>query len=411
MQAIIKEGDFMPEKIYVMNEKLVIPDHPIIPFIEGDGTGPDIWRATRKVVDAAVEKAYGGRRRIEWKEILAGEKAEKLTGEFLPGETIDAIKEYIVAIKGPLTTPVGGGFRSINVTLRQELDLYACVRPVRWIPGVPSPVVHPEQVDVVVFRENIEDIYAGIEWQAGSKQAEKTREFLNGEMGCDVPKDAGIGIKYISKTASERIMRKALKYAVENGRKSVTIVHKGNIMKYTEGSFKNWCYALAKSEFAGKIITEEELASCGNVPEGKIVVKDRIADNMFQQMLLRPSEYDVIVTPNLNGDYLSDAAAAQVGGLGMAPGGNIGEYFALFEATHGTAPKYAGQDKINPGSLILSAVMMLEYLGWKEAAGQIKKGLEKAVAQKTVTYDLARQMKGAKEVKTSEFADAIIANM
>ncbi|AYO32078.1 isocitrate dehydrogenase (NADP(+)) [Biomaibacter acetigenes] len=399
----------MPEKIYVKDGKLIISDNPIIPFIEGDGTGPDIWRATRKVVDAAVEKAYGGRRSIEWKEILAGEKAFHLTGKWLPEETVDAIKEHIIAIKGPLTTPIGGGFRSINVTLRQELDLYACVRPVKWIPGVPSPVVHPEHVDVVIFRENTEDIYAGIEWEAESEDAKKARQFLNIEMSCNVPEDAGIGVKYISKAASERLMRKALKYAIENGRKSVTIVHKGNIMKYTEGSFKNWCYALAKSEFAGKIVTEEELPSCGsNVPEGKIIVKDRISDNMFQQLLLRPSEYDVIVTPNLNGDYLSDAAAAQVGGLGMAPGGNIGDYIALFEATHGTAPKYAGLDKVNPGSLILSAVMMLEYMGWKEAASLITEGLAKAISQKTVTYDLARQMEGAREVTTSEFARAII---
>ncbi|HHW01416.1 MAG TPA: isocitrate dehydrogenase (NADP(+)) [Thermoanaerobacterales bacterium] len=402
----------MPDKLCVKDGKLIIPDDPIIPYIEGDGTGPDIWRATRKVVDAAVKKAYGGSRKIEWKEILAGEKAFNLTGKWLPEETVSAISEYVIAIKGPLTTPVGGGFRSINVTLRQELDLYACVRPVKWIPGVPSPVIHPEQVDMVVFRENTEDIYAGIEWQAGSEGAGKAREFLNGSMGCKIPEDAGIGIKYISKAASERIMRKALDFAIGNGRKSVTIVHKGNIMKYTEGSFKNWCYELAKREFADRIITEEELAAYGgNVPEGRIVVKDRIADNMFQQLLLRPSEYDVIVTPNLNGDYLSDAAAAQVGGLGMAPGANIGDFVALFEATHGTAPKYAGQDKVNPGSLILSAVMMLEYMGWKEAAGMISRGLEKTIAQKTVTYDLARQMKGAREVKTSEFADAIVENM
>ncbi|MDI3481060.1 MAG: isocitrate dehydrogenase [Tepidanaerobacteraceae bacterium] len=402
----------MAEKVCVKDGKLIIPDNPIIPFIEGDGTGPDIWRATRRVVDAAVKKAYGDRRSIEWKEILAGEKAFHHTGEWLPKETVDAIREYIIAIKGPLTTPVGGGFRSINVTLRQELDLYACVRPVKWIPGVPSPVVHPELVDVVVFRENTEDIYVGIEWLAGSQEAEKARGFLNDSMGCDIPEDAGIGIKYISKAASERIMRKALKYAIENGRKSVTIVHKGNIMKYTEGSFKNWCYAVATEEFKEKIVNEEELQTYGgSAPEGKIVVKDRIADNMFQQLLLRPSEYDVIVTPNLNGDYLSDAAAAQVGGLGMAPGANIGDFVALFEATHGSAPKYAGQDRANPGSLILSAVMMLEYMGWKEAASLITEGLAKAVSKKTVTHDLARQMEGAKEVKTSEFAEVIITCM
>ncbi|MCR4430313.1 MAG: isocitrate dehydrogenase (NADP(+)) [Tepidanaerobacteraceae bacterium] len=402
----------MPDKVYIKDGKLIIPDNPIIPFIEGDGTGPDIWRATRKVVDAAVEKVYGGRRTIEWKEILAGEKAFHLTGKWLPEETVDAVREYIIAIKGPLTTPVGGGFRSINVTLRQELDLYACVRPVKWIPGVPSPLLHPEQVDVVVFRENTEDIYAGIEWQAGSEGAEKIREFLNTRMGCNVPEDAGIGIKYMSKTASERIMRKALKYAVENGRKSVTVVHKGNIMKYTEGSFKNWCYSLAEREFKDIVMTEKELLSYGgNAPEGKIVVKDRIADNMFQQMLLRPSEYDVIVTPNLNGDYLSDAVAAQVGGLGMAPGANIGDFVALFEATHGSAPDIAGTGKANPGSLILTAVMMLEYMGWKEAAGMILRGLETAISKKIVTNDLAKQMEGAKEVKTWEFADVIIASM
>lgn len=402
----------MPEKITVRNGKLVVPDQPVIPFIEGDGTGPDIWRATNRVVDAAVEKAFHGRKKIAWKEILAGEKAYQQTGKWLPEETLEAIKEYIVAIKGPLTTPVGGGFRSINVTLRQELDLYACVRPVKWIPGVPSPVTHPEWVDVVIFRENTEDIYAGIEWETGSEGVKKVREFLNREMSCHVPDDAGIGVKYISKAASERIMRKALRYAVENGRKSVTIVHKGNIMKYTEGSFKNWCYELARQEFGDIIVTEEELATQGKIrPEGKILVNDRIADNMFQQLLLRSKEYDVLVTPNLNGDYLSDAAAAQVGGLGMAPGANIADYIALFEATHGTAPKYANLDKINPGSLILSAVMMLEYLGWKEAANLINIGLTKAIQQKTVTYDLARQMEGAQEVKTSEFAEHIIQNM
>jgi isocitrate dehydrogenase len=401
----------MPEKITIKNGKLMVPDNPIIPFIEGDGTGPDIWRATRKVVDAAVEKAYNGSRKIEWKEILAGEKAFRLTGSWLPGETLEAIREHIVAIKGPLTTPVGGGIRSLNVTLRQELDLYACVRPVKWIKGVPSPVVHPEWVDLVIFRENTEDLYAGIEWERGSEKAEKVREFLNNEMCCRIPGDAGIGVKYISRAASERIMRKALKYALENGRRSVTIVHKGNIMKYTEGSFKNWCYELARKEFGETIVTEEELACGGKVTEGKILVNDRIADNMFQQLLLRPDEYDVIVTPNLNGDYLSDAAAGQVGGLGMAPGGNIGDYIALFEATHGTAPKYAGLDKVNPGSLILSSVMMLEYMAWKEAANLIRSALEETIMRKTVTYDLARLMEGAREVRTSEFASAVVENM
>lgn len=402
----------MAEKITVKDGKLVVPDNPIICFIEGDGTGPDIWKAAKLVVDAAVEKAYDGKKKIQWKEILAGEKAFKLTGKWLPDETLEAIKEHIVAIKGPLTTPIGGGFRSLNVTLRQKLDLYACIRPIKWIKGVPSPVVHPELVNMVIFRENTEDIYAGIEWEIGTCEVEKVREFLNNEMGCNIPEDVGIGIKYLGKKASERIMRKAINYAIDNNRSSVTIVHKGNIMKYTEGSFKNWCYDLAKREFGHITITEEEVKQLdGKVPEGKIVIKDRIADNMFQQLLLRSNEYEVIVTPNLNGDYLSDAAAAQVGGLGMAPGANIGDYVALFEATHGTAPKYAGLDKVNPGSLIFSAVMMLEYIGWKEAAELINLGVEKTIKQKTVTYDLERQMEGATKVKTSEFAKAIVSNL
>lgn len=400
----------MSEKITIKNGKLYVPDQPIIPFIEGDGTGPDIWKATKKVVDAAVDKAYKGQKKIEWLEVYAGEKAQSKIGEWLPQETLETIKEYIVAIKGPLTTPIGEGFRSLNVTLRQVLDLYACVRPVRWIKGVPSPVVHPEWVDVVIFRENTEDIYAGIEWEKDTKEAAKIREFLNNEMSCHITDDAGIGIKPISQSATERIMRKALIYAIENNRKSVTIVHKGNIMKYTEGSFKKWCYELAKKEFSEYIVTEEELND-GQVLEGKILVNDRIADNMFQQLLTRSQSYDILVSPNLNGDYLSDAAAAQVGGLGMAPGGNIGDYVALFEATHGTAPKYAGLDKVNPGSLILSAVMMLQYMGWKEAAQKIVNALEMAVQEKTVTYDLARQMEGSKELKTSQFADAIIIKM
>lgn len=402
----------MAEKITVKNGKLHVPDEPIIPYIEGDGTGPDIWRATRRIVDAAVNKAYGGKRRIEWLEIQAGEKSFQKKGEWLPRETLDAIRTYIVAIKGPLTTPVGEGFRSLNVTLRQELDLYACVRPVKWIKGVPSPIHHPEWVDVVIFRENNEDIYTGIEWKDGSAGAVKVREFLNGEMSCAIPADAGIGIKYMGRRGSERIMRKAMRYALENGRRSVTIVHKGNIMKYTEGSFKNWCYELAQKEFGPHIVREEELASGGGaVPAGKILVNDRIADNMFQQLILKSNEYDVLVCPNLNGDYISDAAAALVGGLGMAPGGNISDHVALFEATHGTAPKYAGLDKVNPGSLVLSAVMMLDYMGWKEAAGPINSALDKTIQQKVVTYDLARQMEGAREVKTSAFAAAIIANM
>lgn len=398
------------EKISIVNGKLVVPDSPVIPFIEGDGTGPDIWAASRRVVDAAVDKTYGGRRRIAWRQVLAGEEAFRRTGQYLPTETLDAIKECVVAIKGPLGTPVGGGFRSVNVALRQELDLYACVRPVKWVPGTPSPVVHPELVDVVIFRENIEDVYAGIEWPAGGAEAEKVRGFLNGEMKCRIPTEAGLGVKFISRAGSERLFRKAMQYAIANKRRVVTIVHKGNIMKYTEGAFKNWCYALAAREFADSVITEEALAG-DKPPAGKILLNDRIADNMFQQLLLRSGEYDILVCPNLNGDYLSDAAAAQVGGLGMAPGGNIGDHIAVFEATHGNAPKYAGLDKVNPGSVILSAAMMLTYLGWPEVAGCIEAALGKTVLARTVTYDLARSLAGASELKTSAFADAIIANM
>ena len=346
----------MAEKITIQNGKLVVPDCPVIPFIEGDGTGPDIWAASQKVMDAGVAKAYGGKRRIEWMEILAAEKAHRFTGEWLPQKTLAAIREHVVAIKGPLGTPIGGGFRSINVTLRQELDLYACIRPVKWVPGTPSPVVHPQRVNAVIFRENIEDNYSGIEWAAGTEQAEQVRSFLNGEMGCRLPEESGIGIKFISRTGSERIMRRAMQYAVEHGRKTVTIVHKGNIMKYTEGAFKTWCYELAKKEFAALTVTEEEVWQGASV-DGKILINDRIADNMFQQILLRPQEYEVLVCPNLNGDYLSDAMAAQVGGLGMAPGANVGDAAAIFEATHGNAPKYAGMDKMNPGSVILSGVM------------------------------------------------------
>lgn len=399
----------MAEKITVKDGKLQVPDNPIIPYIEGDGTGPDIWNASRMVIDAAVEKTYGGKRKIEWIEVLAGEKSYKLKGTWLPDETIDAIREYIVAIKGPLTTPVGGGIRSINVTLRQVLDLYACVRPVKWIKGVPSPMVNPHWVDIIIFRENNEDIYAGIEWERGSENNKKVAEFLTKEMSCAIPEDAGIGIKYMGQNGSERIMRKAMNYAVENKKKVVTIVHKGNIMKYTEGAFKKWCYDLAKKEFADLIVLEDELSAYGGkVPEGKILINDRIADNMFQQLILRSNEYQVLVCPNLNGDYISDAAAAMVGGLGMAPGGNISDHLALFEATHGTAPKYAGLDKVNPGSLILSAVMMLEYLGWNEAAVKIEKAMGQAILDKKVTYDLARQLEGAKELKSSEFAAAVI---
>jgi isocitrate dehydrogenase len=400
----------MAEKITIQNGKLVVPDCPVIPFIEGDGTGPDIWAASQKVIDAGVAKAYGGKRRIEWLEILAAEKAHRLTGEWLPQKTLAAIREHKVAIKGPLGTPIGGGFRSINVTLRQELDLYACIRPIKWTPGTPSPVVHPQRVNAVIFRENIEDNYSGIEWAAKTEQAEQVRNFLNNEMGCHLPEESGIGVKFISRAGSERIMRRALQYAVDQGRKTVTIVHKGNIMKYTEGAFKTWCYELAKKEFAALTVTEEEVWQ-GVSADGKILINDRIADNMFQQILLRPQEYEVLVCPNLNGDYLSDAMAAQVGGLGMAPGANVGDAAAIFEATHGNAPKYAGMDKMNPGSVILSGVMMLDYLGWSEAARLIEAALGKTILQKTVTYDLARGIDGATELKTSEFGAAIIANM
>ncbi len=395
------------EKIKVEDGILKIPDNPIIPFIEGDGTGPDIWRATKLVIDTAVEKSYKGKRKISWMEIYAGEKAEKVYGVYLPEETLIAIQEYIVAIKGPLTTPVGGGIRSLNVTLRQLLDLYACVRPVKYYSGTPAPVKKPEAVDMVIFRENTEDVYSGIEWPNGSNEALMIIDFLKKNLNKEVRVDSGIGIKNISEFGSKRIMRKAIKFAIENNRKSITIVHKGNIMKYTEGAFKNWAYEVAKDEFNDYVIFESELTGTTD----KIVIKDRIADNMFQQVLLKPEEYDVIVTTNLNGDYLSDAIAAQVGGLGMAPGANIGDFYAVFEATHGTAPKYANLDKVNPGSLILSGVMLLEYIGWKEAAEMIKKALELTIKNKVVTYDLARQIEGAKEVKCSEFAKAICENM
>jgi len=396
--------------ISVKNGRVVVPDDPIIPFIEGDGTGPDIWRASVRVFDAAVQKAYGGKRRLVWFEVLAGEKAHNTVGEWLPADTLEAVKAYKVAIKGPLTTPVGGGIRSLNVTLRQVLDLYACVRPVRYFKGTPAPVVHPERLNVVIFRENTEDVYAGIEFARGTPQAQKLIEFLDREMGKRVREDSGVGIKPISETGTKRLVRKAIRYALEHGRKSVTLVHKGNIMKFTEGAFREWGYEVAKAEFRDQIVTEEELGQ-GAPAEGKLVVKDRIADSMFQQVLLRPAEYDIIATPNLNGDYLSDACAAQVGGLGMAPGANIGDEVAFFEATHGTAPKYAGKDMVNPGSLILSGVMMLRYLGWTEAAERIERALETTISQKKVTYDLARLMEGATELKTSQFADAVIANM
>jgi isocitrate dehydrogenase len=391
---------------------LRIPDHPIVPFIEGDGIGPDIWAATRTVVDAAVAKAYGGSKSISWLEIYAGEKAKEKTGEWLPEATFEAIRKYRVAIKGPLTTPVGGGFRSLNVTLRQVLDLYACIRPVRYYQGVPSPVREPEKVDVVLFRENTEDVYSGIEWQEGTPEAAKVIAFL-ASMGKEVRSDSGIGIKPISVTGSKRLVRKALEYAIREGRSSVTLVHKGNIMKFTEGGFRDWGYELAVEDFGDETLSEAALWDDhgGKMPAGKVLVKDRIADAMFQQVLLRPDEYEVVATTNLNGDYLSDALAAQVGGLGMAPGSNEGDGLALFEATHGTAPKYAGQDKVNPGSLILSAVMMLRWLGWGEAANSVESALAKTIQQKRVTYDLERQMEGATLLKTSEFAAAIVENL
>jgi isocitrate dehydrogenase len=393
-------------------DRLEVPDRPIIPYIEGDGTGPDIWRATRRVLDGAVEKLYGGSRSIAWFEVLAGEKAQTKTGEWLPNDTLDAIRQYRVAIKGPLTTPVGGGIRSLNVTLRQVLDLYACVRPVRWFTGVPSPVKEPGKVDMIIFRENTEDVYAGIEWPAGSENAKKVIDLL-AQLGKEVRADSGIGIKPVSIFGSKRLVRKALRYALDSRRKSVTLVHKGNIMKFTEGAFRDWGYEVARDEFGGATITEDEVFKQhgGKAPDGKVVVKDRIADSMFQQALLRPDEYQVLATTNLNGDYLSDALAAQVGGLGMAPGSNEGDGVAVFEATHGTAPKYANQDVINPGSLILSGCMMLRWLGWNEAADGIEAGLARTIEQKRVTYDLERQMEGATKLKTSEFAAAILENI
>ncbi len=392
---------------------LVVPQHPIIPFIEGDGTGPDIWAAARRVLDAAVAKSYQGTRAIAWLEIFAGEKAFQQTGEWLPQETIDALKKYVVSIKGPLTTPVGEGMRSLNVTLRQVLDLYACVRPVRYYRGVVSPVKEPELVDMVIFRENTEDVYAGIEWQAGTEKANRVIEFLRNETGALIRDNSGIGIKPISEFGTKRLVRKAIQYALDHGRESVTLVHKGNIMKFTEGAFRNWGYELAAEEFGDIVITEAVLWDqfSGKVPPGKIVIKDRIADAMFQQILLRPNEYSILAMPNLNGDYMSDALAAQVGGLGIAPGANIGDGVALFEATHGTAPKYAGLDKVNPGSILLSGVMLLEYIGWQEAADVITSALETTISNKTVTYDLARLMTGATELSCSAFGSAIIANM
>jgi isocitrate dehydrogenase len=394
---------------------LEVPDNPIVPFIEGDGIGPDIWAASVRVFDAAVKAAYKGKRQIAWYEIFAGDKANDVYGPntWLPDDTTRAIGDFGVAIKGPLTTPVGGGIRSINVRLRQVLDLYACVRPIRWYRGVPSPMKAPEKLNVVIFRENTEDVYSGIEFEKGSAEAAKMIAFLKDEMGHSVRADSGLGIKPISVEGTERLVRRAIQYALDRGRKSVTLVHKGNIMKFTEGAFRDWGYGIAKREFRDQIVTEDELWSDfdGVLPAGRLLINDRIADAMFQQMLLRPDEYEVIATPNLNGDYLSDAGAAQVGGLGIAPGANIGDHAALFEATHGTAPKYAGQDKVNPGSVILSGAMMLEYMGWREAADLIERSIEKAIDRKRVTYDFERQMEGATLVSCSGFGDVLIENI
>ena len=400
------------ERIEASSGRFMVPDQPIIPFIEGDGTGADIWRASVRVFDAAVERAYGGKRKIHWMEIFAGEKAHNLTGEWMPAESLEAVREFKVAIKGPLTTPVGGGIRSLNVALRQELDLYACIRPVRYFEGVGAPVKDPGKVDMVIFRENIEDVYSGIEFKAGTPEAEKLRMFIETEFGKKIRPQSAIGIKPMSAFGSKRLIEMALRYAIKNHRPHVTMMHKGNIMKFTEGGFRDWGYELAKEKFAGQVVAESDLSQAGTGARADaVVLKDRIADSMFQQILLRPEEYSVVATPNLNGDYISDALAAEVGGLGIAPGGNVGDEAAVFEATHGTAPKYAGLDKINPGSVILSGVMMFEHMGWEEAGTLIVRGLEKAIAAKTVTYDLARQMTGATEVSTTGFGDAIIKGM
>ncbi|TGA99267.1 NADP-dependent isocitrate dehydrogenase [Sporolactobacillus shoreae] len=418
------------EQITVENGVLHVPDHPIIPFIEGDGIGPDIWRAASRVFNAAVEKAYGDKKKIAWKEVLTGQKAFDLTGEWLPQETLDAIKKYVIAIKGPLTTPVGGGIRSLNVALRQQLDLFTCLRPVRYFQGVPSPVKHPERVDMVIFRENTEDIYAGIEFESGTPEAQKVINFLQNDMGVRkirFPETSGIGIKPVSKEGTDRLVRAAIRYAISEGRKSVTLVHKGNIMKFTEGAFKNWGYDLAEKEFPDQTFTWKQFdaiaaekgkqaaveAQKEAESEGRIIVKDAIADNFLQQILTRPSEYDVVATMNLDGDYISDALAAQVGGIGIAPGANINYEtgIAIFEATHGTAPKYAGMDKVNPSSVILSGVLMFEHLKWYEPAKLITQAIEKTIESKVVTYDFARLMDGAKEVKCSEFADELISHL
>jgi isocitrate dehydrogenase len=402
------------EKIRLVGGKLNVPDRPIIPFIEGDGTGPDIWRASQYVFDHAVEKIYGGKRKISWMEVYAGEKSYNQYNSWLLDETVEAFSEYLVGIKGPLTTPVGGGIRSLNVALRQLLDLYVCLRPIQYFKGVPSPVKNPEKVDMVIFRENAEDIYAGIEWQAETPEVRKLIDFLQKEMGVDkirFPKTSGIGIKPVSREGSERLIRAALEYAISHKRKSVTLVHKGNIQKFTEGAFRDWGYELTRREFKGKAIGWDDCG--GRPPEGQILVKDNIADITFQQALTRPDEFDVIATTNLNGDYLSDALAAQVGGIGIAPGANINYVtgHAIFEATHGTAPKYANQDKVNPGSVILSGVLMFEHMGWQEVADGIIRGIEKTIANKTVTYDFERLMTGAKLLKCSEFGKAIVENI
>ncbi len=400
------------ERITYENGVLGVPNNPIIPFVEGDGTGADIWRASVRVFDAAVKKAYGDERRVSWMEVFAGEKAFTQFKDWLPQETVDAMQEFRVSIKGPLTTPVGGGIRSLNVTLRQVLDLYACIRPVRYFEGVGSPMKHPEKLNIVVFRENTEDVYAGIEWKAGSPEAEKLRTFIEKEFGKKIRPDSAIGIKPMSEFGSKRLIEMAIRYALKHCLPSVTLMHKGNIMKFTEGAFRDWGYELARDKFADTLVSEADLGRGGpGARADAVIIKDRIADSMFQQLLLRPDEYSVIATPNLNGDYVSDAAAAQVGGLGIAPGGNVGDGVAVFEATHGTAPKYANLDKINPGSVILSGVMMFEYMGWTEVSELIVRGLENAIKSKRVTYDLARQMPGATEVSTSAFGDQIIKGM
>jgi isocitrate dehydrogenase len=398
--------------IEVQNGKVTsMPDNPVIPFIRGDGVGPDIWHAAVVVMDAAIQKAYAGKRRIVWQEALAGEEASKRYNDPLPRETLEAVNRYKIAIKGPLTTPIAGGIRSLNVVLRQHFDLYACVRPIRYFRGTPSPLKYPEHVDFVIFRENTEDVYAGIEWQGGSEEGKRVRRFLHDDMGVEVRDGSGIGIKPMSPFATKRLVRRGIEYALEHGRRSVTLVHKGNIMKYTEGAFRDWGYEVAEQEFSGRVVREDILEARGAVPNGTIVIKDRLADAMFQQILLRPEDYDVLVMPNLNGDYLSDACAAEVGGLGMAPGANMGDEVAIFEATHGSAPKYAGQDKVNPGSMILSGAMMLHYVGWVEAARLIEEAMERTIEAKTVTYDLYRQMPGATLLSCSGFGEAVVSNM